>query len=512
MNIKEYQNKVKGCWLGKNIGGTLGAPFECIRGMIDIDFYTQDMSNGAAPNDDLDLQLVWLNAAEKYGKNVNSEILAEYWISYVTANWSEYGAGKNNAALGIMPPISGWYNNHNRHSCGAFIRSEIWACLMPGHPELAVKYAYEDASVDHFGEGLYGELFTAAVESSAFVETDTNKLIDIGLSYIPAGCGVANAVNIARECYNNGIDYKEARKKILCAEPCSFGMYCGYTICEPEDDVPVGTLGYDAPANIGITVLGWLYGEGDFGKSICIAAGCCEDGDCTAATLGSIMGIIMGADNLPGKWVKPVGDEIKTCSLNRTEGEVLRIPETITELTSRVCRLMPVFMGEYCDITAENGPKIEFSEILYNDDINDTFRAAVRKRYFNDIYGKVPVLSKEIMALKTSVAFPDGINITPDIPLELEFRFENLIMKQQWLTVRVFMPDEWECSAGKKFALNLDQLHGGYGYEKAKITITPHNITEATTTVVFEISSNGRLSKLYLPILLINNPQELRKS
>lgn len=95
MNIKEYKNKVRGCWLGKNIGGTLGAPFECIRGVFDLTDYTQVLKDGAVPNDDLDLQLVWLNAAEKYGKNVDSKILAEYWLSYVVANWSEYGAGKN---------------------------------------------------------------------------------------------------------------------------------------------------------------------------------------------------------------------------------------------------------------------------------------------------------------------------------------------------------------------------------------------------------------------------------
>ena len=49
----EYLNKVRGCWLGKNIGGTLGAPFESVRTAADIDFYTHDLSLGALPNDDL---------------------------------------------------------------------------------------------------------------------------------------------------------------------------------------------------------------------------------------------------------------------------------------------------------------------------------------------------------------------------------------------------------------------------------------------------------------------------
>ena len=72
--------------------------------------------------------------------------------------------------FGIAPPASGWYNNHNKDSCGCFIRSELWACLAPGQPDLAVKYAYEDAICDHADEGMYGELFCAAVQSAAFLK------------------------------------------------------------------------------------------------------------------------------------------------------------------------------------------------------------------------------------------------------------------------------------------------------------------------------------------------------
>ena len=118
MNFKEYKDKVRACWLGKNIGGSLGAPFECKRGTFDVEYYTHDLSEGALPNDDLDLQLVWLNAAEKYGKNLDSEILGEYWLSYVVASVSEYGMGKNNMAMGIRPPLSGLDNI--TYKCGIF--------------------------------------------------------------------------------------------------------------------------------------------------------------------------------------------------------------------------------------------------------------------------------------------------------------------------------------------------------------------------------------------------------
>ena len=268
LTFESYKDKVRACWLGKNIGGTLGAPFECVRGVYDLEYYTHDLSLGVLPNDDLDLQLAWLHAAEIYGKNVNAEVLSEYWLSYIVPDWSEYGACKANLRNGIAPPLSGWLHNHTKDSCGCFIRSEIWACLAPGHPEIAVKYAYEDAICDHADEGVYGELFCAALQSAAFVESDMDKLVQLALKYIPADCAVALAVNTAIECYRSGMDWKEARKTILKTVPGSFGMYRGYVHQEAEPDVPTGKLGFDAPSNIGLMMVGWLYGEGDFSKSV----------------------------------------------------------------------------------------------------------------------------------------------------------------------------------------------------------------------------------------------------
>jgi len=42
VNADDYLNKVGGCWMGENIGGTLGAPFEWKRQVNNVSFYTQD--------------------------------------------------------------------------------------------------------------------------------------------------------------------------------------------------------------------------------------------------------------------------------------------------------------------------------------------------------------------------------------------------------------------------------------------------------------------------------------
>ena len=162
LSFHEYLDKMRGCWNGKNIGGTLGTPFEGMRGLFDIQYYSQPLDK-PLPNDDLDLQLVWLNAVEKYGRNINRELLGEYWLSFIYPDCAEYGAGKNNLRAGLVPPLSGYVGNHYRNSNGSWILTEIWACLCPGHPELAVKYAYEDAIIDHSYEGVYAAVFLAAI-------------------------------------------------------------------------------------------------------------------------------------------------------------------------------------------------------------------------------------------------------------------------------------------------------------------------------------------------------------
>ena len=36
LNFNEYRDKVYACWIGKNIGGTMGTPFEGMRQMNDM--------------------------------------------------------------------------------------------------------------------------------------------------------------------------------------------------------------------------------------------------------------------------------------------------------------------------------------------------------------------------------------------------------------------------------------------------------------------------------------------
>ena len=517
INYKEYCDKVKGCYLGKNIGGTLGAPFECWRGVYDIDGFMQDVSS-PVPNDDVDLQLVWLAAVEHEGKNIDSHVLAKYWETYVSSGISEYGACKNNYSMGILPPLSGHIRNENRESNGAWIRTEIWACLCAGNPALAANYAYYDACVDHSREGIYAAVFMAAVQAAAFFENDVYKLAEIGLSYLPEECGVRNAVNLIIDCYKNGDDWKTARKKLLIAEPSSFGEICGEwkgteqvpackkcPVQEKDVDIPEAVHGYDAPASIGIVLIGWLYGGGDFGKSVCLAVNCGEDADCTAGSLGAMLGISRGGSALPEKWGKNCSEKIAVCSL-RTDN-MLNVPQTVPELCKRVVKLFPVVSSDRCDFT-ENGFEVISAENLKYEKQKDVFQMH-KQEDFRELLAESPYTVRfHFTGLTVKVKFDETlVMVKENQEKKIRITFANGYYCHQFITLRIHgIPQEWNVQDGSERVIGLEQWHScKVNFTNSiDIVFTPVLLQKAKYEIVFEITVNGKGEKYFIPVSLLN--------
>ena len=354
IDMATYRDKLAGCFMGKSIGGTAGAPLEWKRQINDFTFYQQELGGNPLPNDDLDIQLLWLVALEERGINIDSRTLAEYWLTFVTPHWSEYGTAKINMRAGLLPPVSGTHQNEYKDSCGAYIRSEIWACIAPGAPYIATKYAYEDAALDHGdGEGTYATVFIAALESAAFVESDIGKLIDIALGYIPADCVTAQAVRFVRESFLAGEDYVAVRDELLRRYRGCVSGACPEMSCRAEYDKGLfdGKLGFDVPTNLAIVIMGLQWGGDDFGRVMRVTINCGEDTDCTAATAGAVFGLIHGIGAIPEKWIAPIGNGIVTACLNLGElgGYGAEIPATVDELVNRVTCIGQIIGLSYVD-------------------------------------------------------------------------------------------------------------------------------------------------------------------
>ena len=314
LNEQEYYRIVYGGWLGKNIGGTLGAPVEGVKELMSLTFYPE-LPDGPLENDDLDLQLVWLHALEQYGPGVTAEQLGQEWLTHIFFPFDEYGYALTNLRRGLIPPLSGSFNNPFNHCMGSPIRSEIWAMITPGLPEKAAFYAYQDAIVDHAGgEGVYGEMFFAAIESAIFREKNRDLLIEIGLKHIPTHSRTYRAVKDLICWHQQGKTWIESRSLILKNHG--------------NDNFT------DAPQNVAFTILGWLYGH-DFEDAILKAVNCGYDTDCTAATLGAILGMLLGADGLPERWANPVGTRVVVSPPIKG----FPAPKNLDELTLRTIRV-----------------------------------------------------------------------------------------------------------------------------------------------------------------------------
>lgn len=509
MDRDEYRSKVLGCWLGKNIGGTLGAPFEWRRQVNNVSFYTQDLGGEPLPNDDLDIQLLWLVALEEQGIGITSHVLADYWCLYVTPHWCEYGTAKINMRQGLLPPLSGTLDNDYRHSCGAFIRSEIWACICPGRPDLAARYAFEDAILDHGnGEGTYAEVFVAAMEAAAFTVSDMRDLITIGLSYIPDGCGVEQAVRTAVDCFDAGKPWLEARHEILRRH--RGGAFWHMPELVSADDqargFAEGLVGYDVPSNIGMTVLGLLYGGDDFGRVLCTTVNCGEDTDCTAATAGSLYGILHGAEAIPEKWVAPIGRRIKTACLNLGELGYFgnQLPQTVDEMTDRTERIARQVMLRH------GGPDIPWTDSSDRPDSPDLQNAAElvdslkARDHGASIYRSMNGPRFDFAFFSVAIDYGDTPKIVDGEPKMVRLTVYNQYKVQANLLVRWLTPPDWTVSpSGSAYALshpaNLSREPVIFSFE-----VTVPRITRAMERAVVEITIEGRPTVMTVPITLLN--------
>lgn len=480
LNKETYLDKLHACWLGKNIGGTMGAPYEGNRNVQDIKGFATE-SNEPTPNDDLDLQLVWLCAMEQVGPaNFNANVLADYWLDWIPPHWNEYGICKTNLRLGLLPPMSGEVDNEKwRTSNGAWIRSEIWASMAPGVPDVAAKYATMDAMLDHgVGEGVIAEIFTASMQSLAYVESDIQTLIQAALQKIPADSMTAKTVRLVIDCYQNGVSYLEAREKVV-----EFNKSLGW---------------FQAPGNLGFMTIGLLYGEGDMKKSMIYAINCGDDTDCTAATIGATLGIIGGTESIPLDMRKRVGDRIVTVSLNGMYSFV--IPKSCDELTRRVYALVPSVMRE-------NGVNFAFTDEAtdYPADEKNAWNSCTsnsfldRAQYSYDLDACRAFSARIELDATPRVAPGDTRHVT------LTFFCGRDVYESRKLQLRLILPEGWSCGHyAKTVSLLYPQYpHGLMGDAKTEFDITVGEKIDVVNRAYVEVTSPTMACPVMLPITLI---------
>ncbi len=316
--LADYTERVYAGVLGKLIGVYLGRPFEgwtydrIMAELGEIDTYVHERFGQplVVTDDDISGTFTFLRALPDNDNDpdLTPAQIGQAWLNYIIENrtilwWGGMGNSTEHTAYlrmkqGIMPPRSGSTDLNTKviaEQIGAQIFIDGWAMVSPGDPERAADFAQRAASVSHDGEAIHGAQVVAAMEAQAFVESDIDRLIDTGVSLIPADSTIARMIADIREWHAKEPDWRRARE--LIAGAYGYDRYPGNCHMVPNHALIIHSL---------------LYGGGDFRRSLMIVNTSGWDTDCNSGNIGCLLGIRQGLAAFDGEldWRGPVADRL----------------------------------------------------------------------------------------------------------------------------------------------------------------------------------------------------------
>jgi ADP-ribosylglycohydrolase len=314
-----YVERVYAGVLGKIIGVYLGRPFEgwnyerIMAELGEILYYVHGKCGLPliVTDDDISGTFTFIRALEDYGysRDITPAQIGQTWLNYLIEgktilSWAGLGCSTEHTAYlrlkhGIPAPLSGSIEMNGpivAQQIGSQIFIDGWAMVAPGDPALAADLAARAASVSHDGEAIYGAQLLAAMEAQAFVESDRFKLLETGLGLIPRDSHIYRMAADLREFHTKEKDWRKGCEFIVIHY--GYASYLG---------------GCHIVPNSALIILGLLYGDDDFQKSLMITNTSGWDTDCNSGNLGCLLGIkngLAGIDSSPVDWRGPVADRM----------------------------------------------------------------------------------------------------------------------------------------------------------------------------------------------------------
>jgi ADP-ribosylglycohydrolase len=267
-----------------------------------------------ARDDDIDYTILGLHILEDHGFEFTADDVGAEWLDHLPFNqvYTAERVAYHNLVRGLRAPATATHRNPYREWIGAQIRADMWGYVAPGDPDTASQLAFRDASLSHTQNGIYGEMWVAALIATAFVVSDMREAIDLSVTFVPGRSRLAEAVQAVVALHDRGLSWDQARDRI----DERFGHYSR-----------VHTIN-----NAAVVVAALLWGAGDFSRTIGLAVEGGWDTDCNGATAGSIFGAMHGTGALPEHWVSPLNDTIRSSIIGFDHS-------SLSELADRTLRL-----------------------------------------------------------------------------------------------------------------------------------------------------------------------------
>jgi hypothetical protein len=297
-------DKIKGGWAGQTIGCTFGGPTEFRYPSTfipedqplpwDEDRIASAFRRTPGLYDDVYMDLSFVEVIAKEGWDAPAASFAAAFATAKFPLWHANQMARYNLLRGIPPPESGhWLNNPHADDIDFQIEADFAGLMSPGLPNAAAAIADKIGHIMNYGDGWYGGVYIAAMYALAFVTSDLEFLVEKALSILPPSSSFSKAMrDVIRGHRENPEDWRETWLKVQTTwgrdVGCPEGVFTPFNI--------------DAKINCAWVLMGLLYGDGDFGKTLSVSARCGDDSDCNPASAGGILGTILGYDKIPGLW------------------------------------------------------------------------------------------------------------------------------------------------------------------------------------------------------------------
>jgi ADP-ribosylglycohydrolase len=312
----DYLERIYAGVLGKLIGVYLGRPFEgwtyqrIMKELGPIEYYVHDRFDAplVVTDDDVSGTFTFVRALAEHGVSADlaAEDIGKTWLNSIIEGRSILWWGGNgnstehtawlNLKRGLKAPHSGSIATNGEavaEQIGAQIFIDGWALVAPGQPRLAAKLAEAAGSVSHDGEAVHAAKLIAAMEAEAFLSSDIEHLIDVGLSVIPGNSLIARLIADVRAWSLEFPDWRDARQKI--EDHYGYDKFPGNCHVVP---------------NHALIILALIYSRGDFHRAMTIVNTSGWDTDCNSGNVGCLIGVMRGLEGLEGgpDWRGPLAD------------------------------------------------------------------------------------------------------------------------------------------------------------------------------------------------------------
>lgn len=317
-------DKIKGGWVGQMAGVAWGGPteFTCQGTIMEKEVSWKPRSiNDAYHQDDLYVELPFLEAMKNEGVNASWTTFGEYFKDTKFMLWHANDAGRANLLAGIAAPDSGHYrNNPHADDIDWQIEADFAGIITPGQPEAAIDIAWRAGHVMNYGDGVYGGVAMAAMHAVAYFAKDVHEIVQAGRQAVPLGSEYRQVIeDLIAWHAQHPEDWKSAwqmlEEKWGQDDRCPDGVDSRFNI--------------DAKLNGAYVFLGLLYGEGDFAESMRTAMHCGQDSDCNTSSVGGILGNWLGLSQIPEGFKSRLREYQRFSYTDYDYGDVIELSEQL---------------------------------------------------------------------------------------------------------------------------------------------------------------------------------------